>query len=160
VRFFSLGFSPLSRLTNDLRMSVANRANRKETFNGVECYLWKTPLHPVNSETRFLRPIEYLVFWIYKNTPSPVLLEWIREADVILLESGMAPIFSEQIFKLNPRARIIYRASDDLTAIGVSPFVKQAFGRVAHRMDAVNLTSPRFLASIPPASRVFFVPHA
>jgi 2-beta-glucuronyltransferase len=159
VRFFSLGFSSLSRLTNDLRMSVANRANREETFNGVECYLWKTPLHPFNSGTRILRPIEYLLFWLYKNTPSPVMLEWIREADVVLLESGIAPIFCEHVFKLNPRARIIYRASDDLAAIGVSPFVKQVFRRVARRMDAVNLTSRRFVSSIPPASRVFYVPH-
>ena len=157
VRFFSIGYSHLSRLKNDPRSSLGARANRSETFKGVECYLWKTPLHPFNVRNRSLRPLEHLLFWAYEHWPNPVLKDWTRDANVIVFESGLSPLFVEAVLNLNPQARKIYVASDDLSTIGVSSYVQTVFSRVAHRFDVVSLPSRTLAGSMPPSCNLFYI---
>lgn len=159
VRFFSLGFSWLSKLKNDLRISLWHRANRVERVNGVDCYLWFTPLHPVHLRQPWLAPLERLAFRLYRRRPCAILRQWIAEADIVLFESGMSPLFADWVFRINPRARTIFRGSDSLAAIGVSPFVQELFARAAPRLDAIGLASPRMARTLPPDSKAFFVPH-
>jgi 2-beta-glucuronyltransferase len=157
VRFFSIGYSRLSRLKNDPRASLAARANRSEVYRDIECYLWKTALHPFNMRKPSLRAAERLMFWAYERWPNPVLKEWVRDADVVLFESGLSPLFFESVAKLNPKARKIYVASDDLSTIGVSPCVQTAFTRVAHRFDVVSLPSRSLARDMPPSAKVFYI---
>src|SRR5690606_18386342 len=48
TRFFSLRYSLLSRYTADPRLSLDQKANQVAVHQGVECYLWKTLIHPFN----------------------------------------------------------------------------------------------------------------
>src|SRR5690606_14695125 len=119
TRFFSLRYSKLSRYTHDPRLSLDDKANSIGEHQGVECYLWKTLIHPFNTRRPWLRPAENLLYNWYSQGRNPVLRRWINEADVIVLESGVAPIFFDLIKQLNPHAKILYRASDSLEAINV-----------------------------------------
>ena len=65
--FFSMRYSHLSRHKDDIRNPLDACANQVETVNGVECYLWKTPIHPINLHRRWLRPLESLLFGIYRS---------------------------------------------------------------------------------------------
>lgn len=158
VRFFSLRYSALSRHRHDLRSVIDARANRVERHNGVECFLWKTPIHPFNMRAKWLRPLENGLFWLYEHTPSPVLLNWAAEADVIIYESGIAPIYFARAKQLNPTAKHIYRGSDDLETINVSGYAHEEFSRISGQMDALCLLSKRMADNI--ASRnVYYVPN-
>lgn len=159
TRFFSLRYSRLSRFTGDPRVALDARANRVETHEGVDCYLWKTLIHPFNSRRRLLRFGEELLFRWYVATASPVLRQWLAEADVILFESGVAPVFFDLARRLNRRARTIYIASDDLETINVADYVKQTFQRVAPAMSAIRLASPELADAIPSSGNLWFVPH-
>jgi 2-beta-glucuronyltransferase len=55
VRFLSVGFSYLSLLKGDPKSGLAELANTASYVNGVECYLWKTLVHPFNTKVRSLR---------------------------------------------------------------------------------------------------------
>jgi 2-beta-glucuronyltransferase len=158
VRFFSLRYSALSRHRHDLRSVIDARANRVESHNGVECYLWKTPIHPFNMRSKWLRPLENSLFWLYEHLPSPVLINWAAQADVIIYESGIAPIYFAQAKKLNPKARHIYRGSDDLATINVSGYAHEEFVRIASQMDALCLLSKRMADNIA-SPNVYYVPN-
>lgn len=159
VRFFSLGFSQLSRVKADPRLSLWQRANAVERHEGVDCYLWRTALHPVNLHARWLYLLEQLAFNAYLSAVPRLLRQWIREADTIVLESGMAIVLFDLIRAENPAARIIYICSDRLDTIAVSPFVRERLRRRQVMLDGIRVPSVAMLDEFPGNSRVFFVPH-
>ncbi len=159
TRFFSLRYSSLSKLTSDPRLSLDERANVIETYQGVDCFLWKTQLHPFNTRLPFLSWAESLMYEQYRQQPHPVLVEWIREATTVVLESGISPIFFDLIKEINPNAEVIYIASDDLDTINVAGFVKDAFQKSAPLMKGIFIPSLYLLETLPVGSNAFFVPH-
>lgn len=159
TRFFSLRYSHLSRYKADPRCDIDARANQIETWNGVECFLWKTLVHPFNTRRKALRPIENLLFQAYRAFPHPVLRQWIQEANVIFFESGTAPIFFDIACRLNPQAKKIYIASDDLHTIAVADFVSDCFAHAAPRMSALCLPSRALATTMPESRNKYYVPH-
>lgn len=159
TRFFSCQYSVLSRLKNDPRSSLLPVANQVGAHEGVDCFLWKTMIHPFNVRKPALRPLENFLFRRYIASPPDVLNAWIADADVVLFESGIAPIFFDLVARLNPRAKTIYVASDDLATINVAAFVQTTFERVAPQMTALCLKS-RFMADAMPATpNRYVIPH-
>ena len=159
TRFFSLRYSALSRWKRDIRLPLDARANFVERHGDVECFLWKAPLHPFNTRRRWLRPLEHLMFRWYARHPPPVLVAWLREAEVVIFESGTAIVFAELARRLNPSARLIYRASDSLGAIDSADYVKRTFARVASGMDAIALVSPAMAGEVASQHNVYHIGH-
>lgn len=160
TRFFSLHYSLLSRLKQDPRRSLDGEANRKAvTADGVECYLWRTLVHPVAIRSRALSALEPWLFRRYVARPSPVLVEWIREADVVFFESGMAPVFFDLVRRLNPSARTVYIASDDLVSIKAADYVKRTLDRVAPEMTTVCLKARGMAGDVPAGANARVIPH-
>lgn len=159
TRFFSLRYSHLSKYTSDPRVSLDYTANQIGVYQGVECYLWKTAIHPFNTRRRWLRPLETLMYNWYSSGYNQVLRSWIEEATVILLESGVAPVFFDLIKQLNPNARILYRASDALETINVADYVNQTFARIASQLNTIALPSRALAETIPSKHNLAFVPH-
>lgn len=159
VRFFSLRYSRLSTRTADPRLCLDGEANRVAVKDGIECYLWKTLIHPFNTRRALLRPAEALMYRGYRAMANPLLRDWMAEADVILFESGVAPVFFDLAKRINPTARTVYIASDGLDTIGVADFVKRCFERAAPRFSLIRVPS-RFLADeMPAGSRVRLIPQ-
>jgi 2-beta-glucuronyltransferase len=159
ARFFSLRYSGLSRWKKDNRLFLDARANTMERHGGVECFLWKTALHPFNTRRPWLRPLEQLMFAWYVRQAPPVLVKWMREAEVIIFESGTAVVFVELAREINPSARLIYRASDSLSAIDTAAYVERSFARVAAGMDAIALVSPAMADEVASRHNVYHIGH-
>lgn len=159
ARFFSLRYSRLSRYTGDPRLCLDARANRIEQHEGVDCYLWKTLLHPINTRKPFLRPAEALFFRWYISSAGATLRKWMAQADVILFESGIAPIFFDMAKYLNPSAQTVYIASDALDTINAADYIKQTFQRVAPAMTTICLPSKALQKTMPGGANLRFIPH-
>lgn len=159
TRFFSLRYSHLSRYTDDPRLSLDERINRVEMHQGVECYLWKTLIHPFNTRRPWLRPAESLMFRWYGQGYNPVLRKWIQEATVILLESGVATVFFDLIKQLNPNAKIIYRVSDALRTINVAEYIHKTFHRIAKDINTIVILARALADDVPTRHNVTFVPQ-
>jgi 2-beta-glucuronyltransferase len=159
VRFFSMRYSLLSRSKGDIRHALEARANQVEPQDGVECFLWKTTIHPFNLHSKLLRPLESLLFALYRNSTCPTLEAWMRDADVIIYESGIAPILFDRAKRLNPQARHIYLCNDDLQTIDAASYAVRTLDRVAPQMDAVVLVARSMADSLPASAKAFFVPH-
>jgi 2-beta-glucuronyltransferase len=159
LRFFSMRFSQLSKRKGDIRLALDGRANRVETLDGVECFLWKTAFHPFNLHSKLLRPLESLLFQLYRNGACATLDAWARQADVIIYESGISPILFDRAKRLNPQARHIYLCNDDLQTIDAADYAVRTLERIAPRMDAVALVARSMASSLPATANAFFVPH-
>jgi 2-beta-glucuronyltransferase len=159
LRFFSMRYSHLSKHKGDFRRVLDARANRVESCNGVECLLWKTPVHPINLRSGLLWPLERLLFGIYRSTPCPTLVDWISQADVIVYESGITPIHFDLAKRLNPLARHIYLCNDELRTIDAARYAVRTLDRVAPRMDAVILVARSMAGSLASTANAFYVPH-
>jgi 2-beta-glucuronyltransferase len=159
ARFFSMRYSLLSKPKGDIRVELDSRANQVETWNGVECFLWKTPIHPFNLHSKLLQPLESLLFDLYRNLPCPTLDDWTRQADVIIYESGITPIHFDRAKRLNPHARHIYLCNDDLQTIDAADYAVRTLDRVAPQMDTVIVVARSMANSLPSTANAFFVPH-
>jgi 2-beta-glucuronyltransferase len=154
TRFFSLRYSFLSRYKHDPRLSLDDQANKIVNHQGVDCYLWKTLIHPIR-----IRPFESLMYHLYSFGFNAVLRRWIKESDVIILESGVAPIFFDLIKKLNPRAKTLYRASDALDTIDAADYIRNTFSRIAKEIDTIVMPSKALADSMPSTHNLAFVPQ-
>ncbi|MEE7547189.1 glycosyltransferase, partial [Xanthomonas sp. Kuri4-1] len=159
TRFFSLRYSRLSRMKGDLRLPLDATANRVVQHNGVDCYLWRTAVHPFNTRRPWLRAVEDAMFRWYAAHPPKTLVRWIEEADVIVFESGIAVAFIELAKRLNPGAKLVYRASDGLSTINVASYIERTFARVAPRLDVIALVSPAMADEIHSEHNLYHVGH-
>jgi 2-beta-glucuronyltransferase len=159
TRFFSLRYSRLSQWKHDIRLPLDASANTVVKHRGVDCYLWKTALHPFNTRRDWLRPVEDVMFRRYVAAAPATLWQWMRDANTIVFESGTAVVFVELARQINPRAKLIYRASDGLSAIDTADYVARTFARVASAMDTIALVSPAMAAEVASRDNVHHIGH-
>ena len=159
ARFFSLGFSRFSKIKKDPRLSLWDQANKAAIHEGVECYLWRSLLHPVNLHHPQLSFIEDLWFKTYTRRAPKILDQWIKEATTIIIESGMGIILFEKIKKLNPDAKVVYLVSDSLETIGCASFLIKELERQAANFDSIKLPSPKLASDFPAQANLIEVPH-
>jgi 2-beta-glucuronyltransferase len=159
TRFFSVGLSRLSQHRGDTRESLAGQANRAVIDHGVECYLWKTSWHPFNMRNPRLGLLEAALFRTYRMMVPPIPRKWLKDSDIVFIESGIAVIFIADIKRLNPRARVIYLASDDLDVIDAASTIKRDFKRHFDKIDTVRLPSHHMVSSMPHSRTSIMVPH-
>jgi 2-beta-glucuronyltransferase len=159
TRFFSAGFSWLSRIKTDPRASLWDSANRVESINGVETYLWRSLIHPVNLRWDVLSQPSAIWFKTYARNAPDTLRKWIRDSNTILIESGIGVVFFELIKEINPKATTIYICSDALDTIGCSPFLGQELRRVSPSFDHVCAPSKLLISEFTRKENVIYVPH-
>ncbi len=160
TRMFSLGFSPLSNLRGrDPRRGLERVSNVVGHEQGVSCFLWRTPLHPFNPKVERLQKLSARLYDLYRRARPVVLQRWAYDADTILVESGLGALFLADLRRWNPRAKIIYVASDDLKTLDCDPCLQQALDRALPLLDAVILPSPLLRAAFPGCARLYHVPH-
>lgn len=155
TRFFSCAFSRLSEIKGDNRLPLRDRANRVETTaNGVETYLWRTLVHPCRVPPP-LAPLMNAYVRHYGTHVPEVFADWIREADVILFETGGPELFHDLVKRLNPRAMFVYLCSDSFDAINPAPYVRELALRHARSFDKIMVKSPLLGQLFPPGAPVF-----
>ncbi len=158
VYFVSTRFSRISMLREDPRHALNQRANRIEIYDGVNCYLWRTPVHPVGLP-KALRPLERLIFAGYKLQLPQAIKRMIRASNVIFVESGINIIFARLIKRLNPTCKLIYLAEDSLGTIHQAETIKNALREHASAFDAARIVSPHINSEIPDQMPRYYIPH-
>ncbi len=159
VQFLSVGFSNLSIIKGDPRLELAAQANVAKKENGVECFLWKTFIHPCNIRLRSLRWLECAHFKFYRSHLPKLALNWIRDAGTVIVESGLGVAFIELIRQISPEARIIYNASDDLAVLGCSSFLQSELSRVAGCLDWARVPSQALARGFRQDLPLYYIPH-
>lgn len=145
VSFVSMRFSHLSKWKGDSRLALADRSNRIELADGIKCYLWRTLLHPFASNNGILNAAMGTLFKLYAQTPNQTVDRFLSTADYVIIESSVAAIFVRRIHRLNPRAHIIYYATDLLDTVGAHPFIQRQLEKDGALIGHVSMRSPRMM---------------
>lgn len=135
VALMSVGYSWLSRLRGDSRAPLFDRANRWEEVDGVRAFLWRGRWHPV--DLRIPGPINGWLYALWAGSRCEALDRAAAQADLILVESGIAPALIDRVRAAAPKARLVYRATDLLSTAGVPDCIGDMLHRSADKVDLV-----------------------
>ncbi|MBI5947802.1 MAG: glucuronosyltransferase [Chloroflexi bacterium] len=148
VTFVTASLSWLSKLRRDHRFAypVREEANRlREVRERLRSYVLFTPWHPANLRLGALNWLSAPLFRRYGRASIGELTEPVANADVIIFESTPGLLLCRQFRELNPRARFIYRVSDDLRLLNSHPVVLEVEREVAPAFDLVSVPSRAML---------------
>jgi 2-beta-glucuronyltransferase len=153
VTFVTAAISVLSRLRGDYRFEypVREEANRLVPVRErLTSYVLLTRTHPGNLRLGFANRLSAPWFARYVRVPLGPLEERLREADLVVFEGTAALLLVERIRGLAPRARLVYRASDELRALGVHPLILEAEERAIPLFDLVSAPTPQIAEVLAP----------
>jgi 2-beta-glucuronyltransferase len=144
VLFFTSGLSHFSRLNKDHRFQFpvrteANRVLRIE--KRFSSFVWFTPWHPVDLRSSLANRLAGPLFRHYGDLPLYDAEDALMKMDVIVIESGPGLMLVDRLKRLNPSVRFVYRLSDDLHVLRVSPLLVEAERRWAPEFDLITAPS-------------------
>jgi 2-beta-glucuronyltransferase len=151
VTFVTPLFSPLSYLRRDFRTRLIAREDRnrlRTLTTRLDSYVWYTLFHPVHMRMSILNALTYPLFASYAHLPLGRLKQPLAQATHIIFESNAALMLVPRIRRLNPAARLIYRASDELGVLGTHPVVLRAERRALPYLDMVSVPTVRMLKTL------------
>jgi 2-beta-glucuronyltransferase len=146
VTFVTAAISFLSRLKGDFRFEypVREEANRLvRVRERLTSFVLLTRTHPGNLRLGFANRLSTPWFARYARVSLGPLEQRLRDADLVVFEGTAGLLFVERIRALAPQARLVYRASDDLRALGVHPVILEAEARTIPLFDLVSAPTPR-----------------
>lgn len=163
VTFATVAISLLSRLRDDYRFAypVREEANRLVVVRErLTSYVLMTRTHPGSLRLSWANRLSKPWFARYAGIPLGALEERLREADLVVFEGTAALLLVERIRVLAPRARLVYRASDDLRALGVHPLILEAEARAIPLFDLVSALTQEIADVLAPYGEVVAHPPA
>ncbi len=130
VVFFTSTLSWISYMRRDHRTRYPevwrSRNHLVEVKAGLYSYVWFTPFHPANLRSDLLNRWSAPLFRTYGRLPLGEVESLFREADLLVFESTPGLLLLKRVLMLNPRARYVYRVSDDLRLLRNHPVVLEA----------------------------------
>lgn len=153
VTFVTAAISFLSRLRGDFRFAypVREEANRLVPVRErLTSFVLLTRTHPGDLRLPLANRLSKPWFARYARAPLGPLEERLQGADLVIFEGTAALLLVERVRQLAPRARIVYRASDDLRAIGVHPLILEAEARTIPRFDLVSVPTREIAERLAP----------
>jgi len=164
VVFVTAPLSPLSRLVRDRRLQdpLLAEANRpKAVRDRLTSYVLYSRAHPANLRSGPLNRVSgRLLVGIYRHTQLGVLAYELASADLIIFESTPAIVLAPVVRRLAPRARLVYRVSDDLEILNVHPAVARAETQLLPLFDRVSSPSRYSAEKLGAVRPVEYAQHA
>lgn len=161
VTFVTTGLSIFSAVRRDARLKTGRPLNRLvDEGGGVWSYLHFTALHP---HTLVLRPLDRLSAPLVRRYGRYGLGEAatrVAAADVVFFESCSALCLVGLVRRMNPRAKLVYRASDVVTCMrSIHPEVEAVERETLPLFDLVSVPTPQMAGRFGGAARVVVRPH-
>jgi 2-beta-glucuronyltransferase len=144
VTFITTGYSWVSKLRGDRRFKSLYDRPKTGTFkidDTLSAVFRYAPLHPFSLRNRMLdRAVSPLhkVFAAYwkRHLQAPL-----ADADLVVIESGPPIMLAPHVAHFAPRARMVYRVSDDVELLGLPAFIRKAELNYAPLFDRISMAS-------------------
>jgi 2-beta-glucuronyltransferase len=145
VLFFTESISWLSWLRGDPRFQypIFRDANRLcRVRERLHSYVWFTPFHPGNLRVTLANNLSRPLFRGYPSLRLKRAAERkIAATDLLIFDSSHGLLLFDRFKQLNPRARFVYRVSDDLRLMDNHPLLLETEQRIVHQFDLVSAPS-------------------
>ncbi len=155
VVFFTESLSWLSWLRgNDrFRYPVRREANRLQAERDrLSSFVWLTPFHPIRLRSAWLDRLSRPLFARYGRLPLHGFEAVVAAADLLIFDSSYGLLLFDRFREVNPRARLVYRVSDDLALAGNHPILLETETRILphfHRVSVPCASIRRRLGAAP-----------
>lgn len=160
VSFVSVGYSPLSRFSQDQRRLLDARSNRWERIGGVDCFLWKAPFHPIGLGRAALDRLMKPVYRLFTRLPADELDRTAAAADLIVVESGLSPVLIPRLRRRAPDVPIVYLASDLFGTIGAPAIMDELLFEARQAISTVVVVARAMAPHLRHLGRpIRYVPH-
>lgn len=160
VTFFSAGYSWISDLIGrDPRTKNKIVPGVEEKFDGIRCYLDRGWYHPGGLKGLIPDVLSRKLFEFHLHRTPEILWKYVKDSDVILIESGISCMYIDYVFDVKKSSNIIYIASDDLKTLGVSSFLMDQLKRNEKDMVGIRIPSRLMAKSFGDNENIFYVPH-
>lgn len=147
-------------LSDDHRKSLFGKSNTWQTVNGVHCYLWRSPVHPFGKGLGNYESLTNTLFRWWITSRCEALDEAAREAELIIVESGISAVLIGRIRKSAPNATIIYFVADLLETIGAHAFISKQLYSDRQAIDRIVVVARAMAPHYKDfGCPVHFVPH-
>lgn len=149
VRFVTTGLSRISFLKTDPRTGRLKTVDRNRwvtAADGVETYVYCPPVHPFARSRRTDPVTDRLFARLYRNGLPRDLGQGVASSDLVIFESSAALLLFDAVGRLAPKARRIYRVSDDVRVVGMAPSILAAEDAAVDRFDLISVPSRVLLA--------------
>jgi len=145
VVFLTTTISWLSYLRGDHRTKYPDVWNQRNRLIRVEpnlySFVWLTPFHPAHLRSSVLNQLSRPIFRLYGALPLGEVEGHVRTADWFVFESTPGLLLFERFKQINPKAKFVYRVSDDLRLLKNSPLVLEAEEKALPFFDLVSVPS-------------------
>ncbi|TRZ46024.1 glucuronosyltransferase [Robertkochia solimangrovi] len=107
----------------------------------LKIYVHATPFHIFSLKNKCLNKLTKYLYKVYQIFSLKGAKDFIRNADQIIFESTPGLFLFDQVKKLNPNARYVYRVSDDLELVQAHPSLLIYERTILNRFDLVSTAS-------------------
>ena len=153
VVFVTAPISFLSRLRGDYRFGypVREEANRLVPVDErLTSFVLMTRWQPGNLRLPLANRLSTELFRRYARVPLGPLSALLPDTDLLVFEGTAALLLLPRFRELAPRARIVYRASDDLRRLKVHPLLLQAEAEAVAAADLASVPTQEMAAALEP----------
>ena len=151
VVFVTAPISFLSRVRGDYRFEypVREEANRLVPVDErLTSFVLMTSWQPGNLHLPLANRLSSQLFRRYARVPLGALARLLPETDLVVFEGTAALLLVPRFRELAPRARIVYRASDDLRRLRVHPLLLQAEAETVAQADLTSVPTTEMAAAL------------
>jgi 2-beta-glucuronyltransferase len=162
VLFFTESVSWLSYLRGNDRCKYplyAERNRLRHVREGLASYVWLTPFHPISLRNGALNRLTSPLLSLYGRFSIGDAAPEIAQADLFVFDSDHGLFLFDRFQRMNPRARFVYRVSDDIRMMRHHPIVEAQEDRVAERFDLVSVPTARMFERFRRLDRAHVQPH-
>ncbi|MDE1991744.1 MAG: glycosyltransferase [Rhizobiaceae bacterium] len=162
VKTISVGYSYLTRFKKKqlyLELAAQQKNRFVTTAPRYESAAYLPLLHPFSSGQTAVNAAMAPFFALYGSLIPGFMSEAIREAEVVLIESGTAIVFFNAIRRINPNAKIIYFARDRLDTVGASKYLQRLERATIPLFDRIVVPSSAMASTLRDARGVDVIPQ-
>lgn len=128
----------------------------KENFYGHIAFRW---WRPFNTKNKYFNKITEPIFKRYGSWKGCKFYEAIKNSDVIVFESLYDLLYFPEVKKRNPKAKYIYRVSDDLTTFNIHRFMINAEEIISPEFDLISVPNEAIHARFSKFCNPLLQPH-
>ncbi len=148
VLFFTESISWLSLLRRrDPRCRhplLRDRHRLRYVRERMASYVWLTPFHPINLKLGMLNCVSAPLLKLYPRFSLGEAAAEIAAADLFVFDSDHGLFLFDRFKQLNPRARFVYRVSDNIRMMRHNPLLPAQEKRILDRFDLISVPTTIF----------------
>lgn len=161
VSFVSVGRSRLAtslkaknKIPSDIKRSV---------FTELEPHIHSIVLdelvHPLSTRVGTVNRLLSPSVLRYGYRIPSVIMQRIKDADIILIECGYGVAYFDALKALAPHAKFVYLATDPLGEVGLRPEFENMEEKALPRFDVVRVAAPEFADRFPKETKSIVIPQ-